>query len=41
MRVIKEHDLILLTAERIEIPGHENDIKRITSEQFLRSYLIK
>ena len=41
MRQIKEHDLILLTSERIEIPGHDNDVKKVTNEDFLRSYLIK
>ena len=41
MRQIKEHDLILLSAERIDTPGHDNDVKKVTSEDFLRSYLIK
>ena len=41
MRSIKEHDLVLMTAERVKLPGDNDDIKKITSAGFLRNYLVK
>ena len=41
MRSIKEHDLVLMTAERVNLPGDNDDIKKITSAGFLRNYLVK
>ena len=37
MRQIKEHDLLFLTAERIEKLGHGGDIKSKTSLEFIRA----
>jgi len=41
MRQIREHDLILLTNERLPIRGDQDDIKQIVNAEFLRSLLIK
>ena len=38
---MKEHDLVLLTDERLDIPGGLDDIKRVVSADFMRSLLIK
>lgn len=41
MRHIKEHDLVLLSAERIDTRDDENDIKKVASAEFLRNLLIR
>ena len=40
-RHIKEHDLVLLSYERLPTPGGQDDVKRLISGEFLRSLLIK
>ena len=39
LKFIKEHDLVLLSAERIKTPVHDDDIKKVTSVEFLRTML--
>lgn len=41
LKHIKEHDLVLLSASRISTPGRDDDIKKVTSLEFLSTTLRK
>ena len=38
---MREHDLILMSSERLDLPGRVNDVKKFATAELLRSLLIR
>ena len=38
---MREHDLILMTTEKLNLPGRDNDLKKSATIDFLRSVLFR
>ena len=41
MKQVREHDLLLMTTEKLDLPGGGNDIKKFATGDLLRSLLIR